>query len=101
MPSLKGCKGMKRNSSAPDWIPESEFRDTLLQQKLPAALRDKNFFWINVRQYLTHDDARLPPEDYLRHWKEIYDCCLSDDLATLRRLSYLSFEAPRKKSRIQ
>jgi hypothetical protein len=81
---------------APEWIPESEFRDTLLVQKLPAALRGKNFFWINVRQYLTHDDAQLPPEDYLRHWQEIYDCCLSDDLAGLRRVSYLSFEGPQR-----
>jgi hypothetical protein len=82
---------------APDWIPESEFRDTLLVQKLPAALRDKTLFWINVRQYLTHDDAQLEPEHYLRHWKEIYDSCLSDDLSTLRRLSYLSFDAPGQK----
>jgi hypothetical protein len=81
---------------APEWMPESEFRDTLLVQKLPAALRDKNFFWINVRQYLTSDDAQLPPEDYLHHWKEIYDCCLSDNLSTLRRLSYLRFEGPQK-----
>ncbi|MGA2000220.1 MAG: hypothetical protein ABSG52_09515 [Terriglobales bacterium] len=81
---------------APEWIPESEFRDTLLVQKLPAALREKNFFWINVRQYLTSDDAQLAPEDYLRHWQEIYECCLSDDLSRLRRVSYLSFEGPRQ-----
>jgi len=80
---------------APEWIPESEFRDTLLVQKLPAALRSKNFFWINVRQYLIHADAQLPPEDYLRHWKEIYDSCLSDDLTNLQRVSYLSVEPPR------
>ena len=79
---------------APEWIPECEFRDTLLVQKLPAALRGKNFFWINVRRYLTHHDAQLPPEDYLRHWKEIYDCCLSDDLSRLRSVSYLSFKEP-------
>lgn len=81
---------------APEWIPECKFRDTLLVQKLPAALRDKNFFWINVRQYLASDDAHLPSEDYLRHWKEIYDCCISDDLARLRRVSYLSFDGPRQ-----
>ncbi len=86
---------MKDDSSRPpEWIPESEFRDTLLTQKLPVAVRDKNLFWINVRQYLTHGDAQLPPEDYLRHWKEIYDCCMAEDLSTLRRLSYLSFEPP-------
>ena len=86
---------MKNNSPrAPEWIPECEFRDTLLVQKLPVALRDKNFFWINVRQYLTHDDAQLPAEDYLRHWQEIYECYLSDDLARLRRVSYLRFDGP-------
>jgi hypothetical protein len=79
---------------APEWIPESAFRDTLLVQKLPAALRDKNLFWINVRRYLTHNDAHLPAEDYLRHWKEIYDSCLSDDCSLVRRVSYLSFEPP-------
>lgn len=85
---------MKDGTRAPEWIPESKFRDTLLLEKLPVALRDKNFFWINVRQYLTHEDAHLPPEDYLRHWQEIYHCCLADDLARLRRVSYLSFDAP-------
>jgi hypothetical protein len=80
------------------WIPESEFRDTLLEQELPVALRDKNFFWINVRWYLKHDDAQLPPEDYLRHWKKIYDCCLSDELSTVRRLSYLSLDAPGRRT---
>ena len=78
----------------PEWIPERVFRDTLLVEELPAALRGKNLFWINPRRYLTHSDAQLPPEDYLHHWKEIYDTCLSDDLSTMRRLSYLSFEAP-------
>jgi hypothetical protein len=78
----------------PEWVPESRFRDTLLVEKLPAALRTRNLFWINVRQYLTHDDAQLPPEDYLRHWKKVYECCMSHDLRTLRRLSYLSFDAP-------
>jgi hypothetical protein len=92
---------MKDDSQAPDWIPECEFRDTLLIEKLPAALRARNLFWINVRQYLTHDDANLPPEDYLRHWQQIYHCCLSDDLSNLRRLSYLSFEPPRQKKDIQ
>jgi hypothetical protein len=85
-----------RSTRAPEWLPESEFRDTLLMEKLPAALRDKNFFWINVRQYLTSEDAQLAPEDYLRHWQEIYECCLSDDLSRLRRVSYLSFEGPQK-----
>jgi hypothetical protein len=75
----------------PEWIPERELRDTLLVEKLPAALRGRNLFWINPRRYLTHDHAQLPPEDYLRHWKGIYDTCLSDDLSTLRRLSYISF----------
>ena len=78
----------------PEWIPECKFRDTLLVQRLPAAFRNKNLFWINVRRYLTHDDAHLPPEDYLRHWKDIYDSCLTDDLSTLRRFSYLSFDPP-------
>jgi len=81
----------------PKWIPEREFRDTLLVEKLPSALRGKNLFWINPRRYLTHDHAQLPPEDYLRHWKEIYDICLSDDLSRLRRLSYISFDAPKDK----
>jgi hypothetical protein len=81
----------------PQWIAERELRDTLLEENLPAAFRGKNLFWINVLQYLRHDDADLPPEDYLRHWKEIYDICLSDDLSALRRLSYLSFEAPSDK----
>lgn len=86
-----------RRPRPPEWIPESEFRDTLLAQELPAALRTRNLFWINVRRYLKHGDADLPPEDYLRHWKKIYDSCMSDDLSTLRRLSYLCFEKPKSK----
>ena len=89
---------MRHELSLPsEWIPEREFRDTLLGEKLPAAVRGKNLFWINVRQYLTHHDAQLAPEDYLRHWKEVYDCCLADNLAALQRLSYLSFDPPYKK----
>jgi hypothetical protein len=90
---------MKSDSRSRKWIPESEFRDTLLVQKLPAALREKNFFWIDVRRYLRHDDARLPADDYLRHWQQIYECCMSEDVATLRRLVYLSFEEPRRKKK--
>ena len=78
----------------PEWIPERELRDALLVEKLPPAVSNKNLFWINPRRYLTHSDAQLPPEDYLHHWKEIYDTFLSDDPSTLRCLSYLSFEAP-------
>ncbi len=77
-----------------EWIPESKLRDALLSDKLPAAVRDKNLFWINVRQYLQHQHAQLPPEDYLNHWKAVYECCLSQDLETLRRLSYVSFDDP-------
>jgi len=77
-----------------EWIPESKLRDALLSGKLPAAVRDRNLFWINVRQYLQHQNAQLPPEDYLNHWKAVYECCLSQDLETLRRLSYVSFDDP-------
>ncbi len=78
-----------------EWIPESKLRDALLPGKLPAAVRNKNLFWINVRRYLQHQNAQLPPEDYLNHWKAIYECCLSQDLETLRRLSYVSFDEPK------
>jgi hypothetical protein len=77
-----------------EWIPESTLRDALVPGKLPAAVRNKNLFWINVRQYLQHQHAQLPPDDYLKQWKAVYECCLSQDLETLRRLSYVSFEVP-------
>jgi hypothetical protein len=82
---------------APEWMPESELRDALISERLPHALRHKNLFWINVRQYLQHEHANLPPEDYLRHWRDVYQSCLSEDLAQLRGLSYVSFEDPGKK----
>ncbi len=77
-----------------EWVPESRLRDALVAGKLPAAVRDKNLFWINVRQYLQSPNAQLPPEDYLNHWKAVYECCLSHDLETLRRLSYVSVDDP-------
>jgi hypothetical protein len=79
---------------APEWMPESELRDVLFRGKLPAALRNKNLFWINIQRYLKHSDADLPPDDYLRHWNEVYERCLSEDLSTLRGLTYVSFEEP-------
>ncbi len=77
-----------------DWMPESALRDALIAGKLPQALRDRNLFWINIRQYLRHSDADLPPEDYLRHWRAVYECCLAEDTEALRALSYVTFEDP-------
>ena len=85
----------KDRPPGPDWVPESELRDTLISGRLPAALKDKTLFWVNVRRYLQHADAQLPAEDYLKHWAEIYRCCLSEDTSDLRGLSYVSFEEPR------
>ncbi len=82
---------------SPEWMPEAELRDALLREKLPQALRGKNLFWINVGQYLKHEHADLPPEDYLNHWKAVYDCCLTNAQSDLRRLSYISFEPPAQK----
>ena len=77
-----------------EWVPESVVRDALIADRLPAAVSSRTLFWINVPRYLAHDDAQLPPEDYLRHWREIYRCCLADEPVTLRGLSYVSFEEP-------
>jgi len=79
---------------APEWTPESQIRDALLPERLPRALQGRTLFWINLREYLQHDDAQLPPEDYLNHWKAIYQCCLSEDVSDLRRLSYVRVEEP-------
>ena len=81
----------------PEWIPESKLRDALFRGKMPAALRDRNLFWVNVQRYLQHADANLPAEDYLNHWKSVYECCLAEDVSTLRGLSYVSFEEPKSK----
>jgi hypothetical protein len=83
-----------RSPRSHDWMPESALRDALIAGKLPHAIRDHNLFWINVRQYLQHEHADLPPDDYLRHWQQIYECCLSEDISALRGLSYVSFEDP-------
>ena len=77
-----------------EWLPESALRDALIREKLPAALASKTLFWINIRQYLAHQDAQLPPEDYLQHWREIYERCLNQDPSHLPNLSYVSFERP-------
>ncbi len=81
-------------SRAPEWLPESALRDALFAGRLPAALREKTLFWINVSRYLKHEHANLPPEDYLNHWRAVYECCLSQDLSVLRGLSYVSVEKP-------
>jgi hypothetical protein len=83
-----------KSSASSDWLPESTLRDALIAERLPAAVADQTLFWINVRRYLDHQDAQLPPDDYLRHWREIYSSCLEADTSRLRGLSYVSFEAP-------
>jgi hypothetical protein len=75
-------------------MPESVLRDALIAERLPTALASRTLFWINIRQYLAHQDAQLPPEDYLRHWREIYRLCLAQDTSRLRGLSYVSFDEP-------
>jgi len=77
-----------------EWLPESALRDALIAERLPAALSCQNLFWINIQQYLNHDDAQLPPEEYLRHWREIYRSCLNQDTTRLSELSYVSIEGP-------
>jgi hypothetical protein len=77
-----------------EWLPESALRDALIAERLPAALSCQNLFWVNIQQYLNHDDAQLPPEEYLRHWREIYRSCLNQDTARLSGLSYVSVEGP-------
>jgi len=79
----------------PEWVPESQLRDALISGRLPAALRGKTLFWINIRRYLQHEHSQLPAEDYLQHWEQIYRCCVSDDTAALRGLSYVSFKEPK------
>jgi hypothetical protein len=77
-----------------EWLPESTLRDALIAERLPTTLSRKNLFWINIRRYLNHRDAQLPPEEYLRHWREIYRSCLNRDTARLSGLSYVSVEGP-------
>lgn len=77
-----------------EWLPESVLRDALIAERLPATVVGRNLFWVNIRQYLSHNDAQLPPEQYLRHWREIYRSCLNEDTAWLSGLSYVSVEGP-------
>jgi hypothetical protein len=81
-------------SAVGEWLPESALRDALIAERLPAAVGGQNLFWINIRQYLSHDDAQLPPEEYLRHWREIYRSCLNQETSRLSALSYVSVEGP-------
>lgn len=77
-----------------EWVPESQLRDALISERLPAALRGRTLFWINVRRYLQHEHSRLPAEDYLKHWQQIYRWCVSDDWAALGGLSYVALAEP-------
>jgi hypothetical protein len=80
--------------SALQWTPESALRDALIAERLPAAIAGRTLFWINIQQYLSHRDSQLPPEEYLRHWRDIYQCCLTEDTRRLQQLSYLSLQSP-------
>jgi hypothetical protein len=75
-------------------MPEAELRDALLPGQLPQALRGKNLFWINIKQFLESGDSDLPAENYLMHWQAVYQCFLEEDAAALRGLSYVSTEDP-------
>jgi len=77
-----------------DWLPESELRDALAPGALPQALRGKNLFWINIKQFLQSTDSDLPAENYLMHWQSVYQCFLEEDASALRGLSYVTTEDP-------
>jgi hypothetical protein len=77
-----------------DWMPEAELRDALVPGTLPLALRGKNLFWINIKQFLQSKDSDLPPENYLLHWQAVYQCFLDEDASALRGLSYVTAEDP-------
>ena len=77
-----------------DWMPESELRDALAPGTLPQALRGKNLFWINIKQFLQSSDSDLPAENYLMHWQAVYQCFLDEDASALRGLSYVTTEDP-------
>ena len=77
-----------------DWMPESELRDALAPGSLPLALRGKNLFWVNIKQFLQSSDSDLPAENYLMHWQAVYQCCLDEDTSALRGLSYVTTEDP-------
>ena len=86
---------MNHESDSPqEWMPESELRDALVPGELPVALRGRNLFWINIKQFLMSSDSDLPAENYLRHWQAVYQCFLEEDVATLRGLSYIAAEDP-------
>lgn len=77
-----------------DWMPESELRDALVREQLPHALRGKNLFWINIKQFLQSGDSDLPAENYLQHWQAVYQCFLDENASALRGLSYVTTEDP-------
>ena len=77
-----------------EWMPESELRDALVPGQLPHALRGKNLFWINIKQFLQSSDSDLPAENYLQHWQSVYQCFLDEDASALRGLSYVTTEDP-------
>lgn len=86
---------MKKPGSGPqEWLPETELRDALAPGALPQALRGRNLFWINIKQFLQSSDSDLPAKNYLEHWQSVYQCCLEEDTAALRHLSYVAFEDP-------
>ena len=93
-------KGAAAASPLPSagWLPESALRDALIAETLPTALAGENLFWINVVQYLNHQHAQLPPEEYLRHWREVYRSCLNRDTTRLSELAYLSVHEPKRGS---
>jgi hypothetical protein len=77
-----------------EWMPESELRDALVPGQLPHAMRGKNLFWINIKQFLQHSDSDLPAENYLMHWQAVYQCFMEEDASVLRGLSYVTTEDP-------
>ncbi len=88
------------HSAPQDWVPESAVRDALFSGKLPSGYGDRNLFWINIRQYLTHAHAQLPPDEYLRHWREVYRSFVASNTGWLRALSYLRLERPQNSVRV-
>ena len=84
----------KLSSPAPEWMPETMFRDVLLGTEFlnshHICTRREPLFWINIRDYMHHPDSSLSFDELVERWEFVYVCSCLGDHDELRQIPYVS-----------
>jgi hypothetical protein len=91
----------KAFSPAPEWMPETMFRDVLLGAEFlnchHICERPEPLFFINIRDYMHHPDSSLNFDQITERWEFVYACCCLGNRDELRQIPYVSIPEEEEK----